>query len=375
MIDLSLTFPLSLGLVAAFNPCGFAMLPAYLAYFVGSASADDTSRARSVVRAIKVSLALTAGFVAVFTVIGVLTETVLSVRWLNERLGWVTLAFGVLMVPLGIAMLLGREPKLALPRFEGGTKSTEIRSMFVFGVSYATISLSCTAPLFLAQIVGSFTRDSFVEGLAGFVAYAFGMGLVITVLTVGLAFARAEVATKMRRILPYVGRVSGAMLVLAGVSLAFYGWWEVRIQDDVTASDPVADTLLRGQTRISTWITDVGARQFTVALVFLLGGALVLALSPLITDAADRRLVRVGFVAAYALVELGAYRADLLLLPLLRTAADVPERARHWFTDPARWPVLFEVLAAGIAMALLAVVALRLARARRRSPEHRLSVG
>ena len=35
MIDVDLAFPLAAGLIAAFNPCGFAMLPAYLAYFLG----------------------------------------------------------------------------------------------------------------------------------------------------------------------------------------------------------------------------------------------------------------------------------------------------------------------------------------------------
>lgn len=358
MIDISLTYPLSLGLVAAFNPCGFAMLPAYLAYFLGSESDADLSRSRSVVRAVSVSTALTAGFVAVFTVLGVLTETLLSVGGVQEHLGWVTLGFGILMIPLGIAMLLGREPKLSLPRLERGTGSTELTSVFLFGVSYATISLSCTAPLFLAQIVGTFTRDSFIDGIAGFVAYAFGMGLVITVLTVGLAFARNGVATKMRRFLPYVGRVSGAMLAVAGVFLALYGWWEVRVQRDATAGDPIADTLLRAQSRVQNWIIDVGARQFTLALLFIVGAALVVALTPQLTDSRDRRMVRGGFLAVYALMELGVYQADLLVLPLLRTIADAPERVGHWFTDPWRWPVLFEVLLASL-LGLIVVATLR----------------
>ena len=34
MLDVDLAFPLSAGLVAAFNPCGFAMLPAYVSYFL-----------------------------------------------------------------------------------------------------------------------------------------------------------------------------------------------------------------------------------------------------------------------------------------------------------------------------------------------------
>ena len=36
----TLAYPFSLGLVAAFNPCGFALLPAYLGYFIGVESTD-----------------------------------------------------------------------------------------------------------------------------------------------------------------------------------------------------------------------------------------------------------------------------------------------------------------------------------------------
>ena len=44
-----LAFPFAAGLVAAFNPCGFAMLPTYLTYFLGLED-ENTSVAKSVLR-------------------------------------------------------------------------------------------------------------------------------------------------------------------------------------------------------------------------------------------------------------------------------------------------------------------------------------
>ena len=55
-----LVWPFTAGLLAAFNPCGFAMLPTYLTYFLGL-DEDDPSLARSVLRGGKVGLALSGG--------------------------------------------------------------------------------------------------------------------------------------------------------------------------------------------------------------------------------------------------------------------------------------------------------------------------
>ena len=41
MIDAPFALALTAGMVATVNPCGFAMLPAYLAYFVGAEDAAD----------------------------------------------------------------------------------------------------------------------------------------------------------------------------------------------------------------------------------------------------------------------------------------------------------------------------------------------
>ncbi len=78
MIDAPLALAFSAGLVAAFNPCGFALLPAYLTVIVtGSAGAvgrDDAAVPRAIAlrRALGFAVAMTLGFVAVFTAFGLL---------------------------------------------------------------------------------------------------------------------------------------------------------------------------------------------------------------------------------------------------------------------------------------------------------------
>ena len=100
-----LVWPFTAGLLAAFNPCGFAMLPTYLTYFLGL-DEDDPSLARSVLRGGKVGLALTAGFLTVFALFGLLFAVILSGDASNTVQSWLwvlTMVSGIAILALGLA--------------------------------------------------------------------------------------------------------------------------------------------------------------------------------------------------------------------------------------------------------------------------------
>ena len=46
----ALAFPFSVGMLAAFNPCGFAMLPTYIGYFIGTGETEQPTRVRAITR-------------------------------------------------------------------------------------------------------------------------------------------------------------------------------------------------------------------------------------------------------------------------------------------------------------------------------------
>ena len=140
-------------MLAAINPCGFAMLPAYLSFFVGAESdRADLERGPAVRRVVLVSLAVTAGFVLTFTAIGLVVVTVGSA--ILRRTPWITIVIGLALVALGIALLAGFKLYLRLPSFERGGRTKGFGSMALFGVSYAVASLGCTLPTFLAASSG-----------------------------------------------------------------------------------------------------------------------------------------------------------------------------------------------------------------------------
>jgi cytochrome c biogenesis protein CcdA len=71
-VEPAIALALAAGLVAAVNPCGFALLPAYLSFLVGESGADEGSRLTAVARALGLTAAMTLGFVAVFGGFGLL---------------------------------------------------------------------------------------------------------------------------------------------------------------------------------------------------------------------------------------------------------------------------------------------------------------
>ncbi|KAB8192040.1 hypothetical protein FH608_027575 [Nonomuraea phyllanthi] len=247
------------------------MLPAYLTLLIND---EETTRRGPVGRALMLSAAMTAGFVTVFGLFG-LAVTALAVS-VGGYLPWASLVIGVVLVGLGLWLLSGRELLLRLPSLATGRLTTSPLSLYGYGLSYALASLSCTVGPFLAVTSASLSGSGLLGGAAAFATYALGMGLVIAVLSLAVAFARAAVVARLRRLMPYVSRASGALLTLAGLYVVYYGWYELRVFAGADADDPIVSTATALQAAIADWLAGLGTGWIIVALALLTVGALAL---------------------------------------------------------------------------------------------------
>ena len=273
MIDAPLALAFGAGMLATVNPCGFAMLPAYLGYFLGT-DRDDNDVQASIGRSLGVGMSVSAGFLVVFSVVGLAIYHLSASfdRWTP----WATMVIGVVLVVLGIAMLRGFEPVVGLPKLERGGRERTGRSMFVFGVSYAIASISCALPLFTGAVAGTFRREDLLSSLAVVVAYSLGMTLVLLALTVSMGMARQSLVRWLRAALPYVTRVSGALLVVAGAYLAHYGWYERLVREGRAGDSAAVDTVTGWSDSIARWVLeDVGATRLGLLLALALAAVLV----------------------------------------------------------------------------------------------------
>jgi len=141
----------ALAVTASVNPCGFVLLPTYLAYYIGDRR--DAASVRQVTgRAVAVSVTMTAGFVMLFGLAGLLA---------SGR------AFNFTLAPR------------AARRLRTATRNLGLGGYLAYGLAYALASLGCTLPVFLSVIGTSLQLHGLADAVGQFLLFGLGMGIVV----------------------------------------------------------------------------------------------------------------------------------------------------------------------------------------------------
>lgn len=268
-----MAFALAAGGLAAVNPCGFALLPAYLSLFVLS---EDRSTGRAVARALVATASMTLGFVMVFALFGLALTPVAGAvqRWLPIA----TVAIGLALVLFGLFLLAGRTLVLHVPFLRlTADPAASPRTMGLYGVSYAIASLGCTIGPFLAVTATTFRAGNLIDGVAAYVAYGLGMGIVVATLAIGAALTSRAVADRFRQLIPQLTRLSGLLLIVAGLYVGWYGWYELRVYAGGSTDDPVVEVAAGFQTQVASWVEAAGVGSFAIVLAAFAFGAWLVA--------------------------------------------------------------------------------------------------
>ena len=224
MLNIPIYFAFTAGIIAAFNPCGMAMFPAYVGYQVGSISGTD-GVIKLVIRGLSRGVAVTLGFVTVFGSLGLILA--IGGKFIAPFLPFLGLGVGIGITLVALWMLYQKRT-FALPGlsgFEVGSL-TDVPSTFLFGIAYALASVSCALPIFLAAIgivVGSgLTVGTFLDVVLGSLAYSLGMGLVMTGVTMSALFFQNSLSRIISRATVYVDILGKIAMLGAGIYLIWY---------------------------------------------------------------------------------------------------------------------------------------------------------
>jgi len=234
---------LTAGILAAFNPCGFALLPAYLTFIVTGSAEEGVTRPVALRRATGFALGMTLGFAAVFTAFGLLF--VLATAGLQGSvlpyLAYVTVAIGLVLVVLGVRMAAGHEINVPGLRFKGRAPAATFGSQTAYGASFALASMSCTIGPFLAIVASALNAPGPIAKTLPFLVYAVGMGTSILVISIVAALAGSTVVAGLRRRTPAIMRGAGWLMIVAGVYATLYGLAEILQQNGNTALSGIID--------------------------------------------------------------------------------------------------------------------------------------
>ena len=226
LIGASALFALAAGMASAVNPCGFAMLPAYLGLYLGSGLEEENklSPSQTLRRALVVGGTVTAGFVLLFGVVGAIIGVSASV--VSDFIPWLGLAIGGGLVLVGAWMVGGGTLYTGIAARAAGRmgdpNQVSTKGYFLFGLSYGTASLSCTLPIFISVVGIGVAGFSAATVVGNFFLYALGMGLVIMVMTLGMAIFKGAMVNMMRKALPFIQPIASGFMVIAGTYIVFY---------------------------------------------------------------------------------------------------------------------------------------------------------
>lgn len=205
------------------------------------------------------------GFLGLFAVVGLPVS--FGVAAIARAVPWTGLATGAALTALGVTIILGfRLPIPGHPRLRVW-RDRRLGAMFMFGVGYGAASLGCTLPLLLTLVGASLGGDK----ITVFLAYGLGMAVVLMALSVLVALLREGAVRSLSRVLPYMNRLAGALLIAAGGYLIYY-WARFRFGDTATvADDPIVSFAVRFSGHVRTFADGRGY------LIVILAAAIVAA--------------------------------------------------------------------------------------------------
>jgi len=211
------------GLLSFLSPCVLPLVPTYLAYVGGSAEAK-----RGVL--IRNALSFIAGFSLVFIALGAGASALGSVLRANQRVlmlggGALVILFGLVM--LGIIKLpwLYRDTRV---QYSGETRTPW--GALLLGMAFAAGWTPCIGPILGAILTLAGASGTLASGVLLLAVYAVGLGvpfmLAALLLDPFMRFSRG-----FRRYLPWVERVAGAILLVAGVLMVTgsYTWLNTQL--------------------------------------------------------------------------------------------------------------------------------------------------
>ncbi len=205
------------GLLSFLSPCVLPLVPSYLGFITGM-SLDEMTTAPSRKAVLVPALLFVSGFSLVFLIMGA-SATLLGQLLLRYQ-DWVARIGGVLIILFGLHLLgiLRIMPFLRERRMQLNNKPAGMLGAGVAGVVFGAGWTPCIGPVLGALLTYASARASLGMGMALLLAYS--VGLAVPFVLAALATGKfLQTSKKMRRMIPVLEKVSGGILLVAGILL------------------------------------------------------------------------------------------------------------------------------------------------------------
>ncbi|MBE0517568.1 MAG: redoxin domain-containing protein [Methanophagales archaeon] len=204
------------GVMSFFAPCAFPLMPGYISYYLGRYEGGPTLRG-----SVKAGIASATGINGIFALIG--AAVAVGGAAVKSYLMYLAPGVGVAIILLGLAMVFGKTE--IFDRFGGILSSYSSKlgggarysGLFLYGVGYGLASMGCQAPVFIALIFAGLASGGALEALLIFLSFSVGMGGMMLTVSVLVGSAKMTILERVRRMVPYINRACGVILIIVGV--------------------------------------------------------------------------------------------------------------------------------------------------------------
>lgn len=250
MSDLSIVF--AAGVFATFNPCGFAMLPAYMTMLISS-QRESESLPKLIGKALQFAVLMALGIITIFALFAVVIFPISTS--IQAYLPIATITIGLLLIAVGVATLSGRSPYLRKLWSPNTAPSTRLKSLYLYGVTFALGSVSCTIGPLLAA-TSKALELTFSESLRIYLVYALGISVTIAILALITLYSQATLG-KIRNSMKIIERISSAFLIIVGLYLIIFGLYETKYRDLVEPLHLVINQVFSLQGHVVSFINSI----------------------------------------------------------------------------------------------------------------------
>ncbi|MDZ7720540.1 MAG: cytochrome c biogenesis protein CcdA [Balneolaceae bacterium] len=207
------------GVLAFLAPCAVALLPGYIVAFISRNSEGSPSLRKRLGRGFKLAMLSILGILVIYAIAGFLI--IVAAQILKEYMKWITVGMGGLLTVLGFLMIIGKNISFSV-NLRNPTERSEAVEALVFGIAYAIGALGCLFPLFLVVATQAMAAESVLEGASYIGAYFAGISSMMVGAILLSVFAKDLLMKYLRKILPHMERITGILLILAGIYVIYY---------------------------------------------------------------------------------------------------------------------------------------------------------
>ncbi|HIQ30128.1 MAG TPA: cytochrome c biogenesis protein CcdA [Candidatus Caldiarchaeum subterraneum] len=208
-------FSATAGVLALISPCGYALLPGYVAYLLGEKT--------DVRNAALLGFMAVLGLLTVYTVVGILTGLAGSI--IVRYIPWFPYIAAAVVITLGVLMLLN----INIP-FIGLSANPATRfglsgkvGFYIFGIGYGLGAQACTLPIFLTIVIFAVTLANPLSSMLIFLAYTTGVAAPLITTTILVSLAKTTTINKFKALAPKLHKISGIFLIIVGIYLILLG--------------------------------------------------------------------------------------------------------------------------------------------------------